>query len=115
MAFRAVFLFFDEKNQQITLPFAFPSWSVVYGFFQALPTYGNQVCMALAGREKNLDMRTLILDKQREDIARQQKFIKAHQDETHLFSPYLVYTPLVNLIYIPTLLAKRDSRYYLAI
>lgn len=115
VAFRAVFLFFDEKNQQITLPFAFPSWSVVYGFFQALPTYGNQVCMALAGREKNLDMRTLILDKQREDIARQQKFIKAHQDETHLFSPYLVYTPLVNLIYIPTLLAKRDSRYYLAI
>ena len=114
---RAMMLFFPSSDDDagVELPFSLPSWQTVYSFFQAVPRYIQLLLQTIGGSNVRLDLRALMLQAQQQDASRQTQYVHTHQDYDHVFSPWMTYLPILNLIYIPRLFTRKDNIYYLAI
>ncbi len=82
---------------------------------RTIPIYLRDVMSAVVGKKDHLNFHARLIEREQLDNATEAQLVAFFDGPTGPFSPYLIYVPFINLIYIVRFFVPGKSPYVLAI
>jgi len=92
-----------------------PALDTLWSMMRVIPKYLIQIFLVSTGKKETLHLKLLFEEMQASDIRLQETMRTYFTDKNIAFSPYLIFLPFINLIFLPKLFLSRTTQYVMAI